>query len=326
LDRDGTVEAVMLGSRGTVASVKLGEDGKKSAEWIRSYKRGAAGSNGLDDETSGIAFGDVNGDAYPEIVFLGDNLVYALDRFGIPVEGFPVTINRGAPIIGFHSDPLIVDVNGDKDNLPEILVPSNDGLVYAYTGKGKRVSDRFPIAAGSFELIDSLPQIVPMSIYVTDAVKNSKGPELYAFHRNSVTAFRLDKAANGAEKAASAWTLPAAGNERTGFFDASKLGDVEEKKAKDEISDFFIFPNPVRGGDAKVRMELGAKPESIKLELYDITGLCVFKTNIPDGVAGMNQANLDLRNLGSDVYTARLKVKFESGKTKQKLYRVGVVR
>jgi hypothetical protein len=52
----------------------------------------------------------------------------------------------------------------------------------------------------------------------------------------------------------------------------------------------------------------------------------VFKTNIPDGVAGKNQANLDLRNLGSDIYTARLKVKFESGKTKQKLYRVGVVR
>ena len=35
---------------------------------------------------------------------------------------------------------------------------------------------------------------------------------------------------------------------------------------------------------------------------------------------------LDLKHLGSDVYTARLKVKFESGKTKQKLYRVGVVR
>ncbi len=326
LDRDGTVDAVVLGSRGTVASVKLAEGGEVKAKWTREYKRGAAGTSGLDDENSGIAFGDVNGDAYPEIVFLGDNLVYVLDRFGVPIDGFPVTINRGAPIVGFHSDPLIIDVNGDKDNLPEILVPSNDGLVYAYTGKGKRVSERFPLAAGSFELIDSLEQVVPMSIYVTDAVKDSKGPELYAFHRNSVSAFRLDKAANGAEKAAAAWALPAGGNERTGFFDASKLGDVETAKAKDEISDFFIYPNPVRGGDAKVRMELGAKPESIKLELYDITGLCVFKTNIPDGVAGMNQANLDLRDLGSDVYTARLKVKFESGKTKQKLYRVGVVR
>ena len=322
IDRDGENEPVIVGSRGTVAAFK--KEGKIKTLWTKNYKRGAAGTSGLKDETSGIALGDINDDGYPEIVFLGDNLVYALDRFGVPIDGFPVTINRGEPIVGFHSDPLIVDVTGDK--VPEILVPSSNGLVYAYTGKGKRVSERFPIAAGSYEMMDSLSQIVPMSIFVTDAVKNSKGPELYAVHRNSVSAFRLDKAANGAEKAAAAWALPAGGNERTGFFDASKLGDVEAAKAKDEISDFFIYPNPVRGGDAKVRMELGAKPQSIKLELYDITGLCVFKTNIPDGVAGMNQANLDLRNLGSDIYTARLKVKFESGKTKQKLYRVGVVR
>jgi M6 family metalloprotease-like protein len=321
LDRDGKLEPIFVGSRGHVRANLL--DGMDEI-WAREYKRGAAGTSGLKDETSGIALGDINDDGYPEIVFLGDNLVYALDRFGVPIDGFPVTINRGEPIVGFHSDPLIVDVTGDK--VPEILVPSSNGLVYAYTGKGKRVSERFPIAAGSYEMMDSLSQIVPMSIFVTDAVKNSKGPELYAVHRNSVSAFRLDKAANGAEKAAAAWALPAGGNERTGFFDASKLGDVEAAKAKDEISDFFIYPNPVRGGDAKVRMELGAKPQSIKLELYDITGLCVFKTNIPDGVAGMNQANLDLRNLGSDIYTARLKVKFESGKTKQKLYRVGVVR
>ena len=325
MDRDGIVDVIAVGSRGTVAAVAAHSSLSKTyLKWNRVYKRGANGTSGLKDETSGIALGDVNGDGYPEIVFLGDNLVYALDRFGVPIDGFPVTISRGSPIVAFHSDPLLVDVTGDK--VPEILVPSNDGLVYAYTGKGKRVSDRFPIAAGSSEMMDSLSQAVPMSIFVTDALKDSKGPELYAFHRNSVSAFRLDKAANGAEKAAAAWALPAGGNERTGFFDASKLGDVETVKAKDEISDFFIYPNPVRGGDAKVRMELGAKPQSIKLELYDITGLCVFKTNIPDGVAGMNQVGLKLHDLGSDIYTARLKVKFESGKTKQKLYRVGVVR
>ncbi len=322
IDRDGENEPVIVGSRGTVAAFK--KEDKIKTLWTKNYKRGAAGTSGLKDETSGIALGDINDDGYPEIVFLGDNLVYALDRFGVPIDGFPVTINRGEPIVGFFSDPLLVDVTGDK--VPEILVPSSNGLVYAYTGKGKRVSDRFPIAAGSYEMRDSLSQIVPMSIFVTDAVKNSKGPELYALHRNSVSAFRLDKAANGAEKAAVAWALPAGGNERTGFFDASKLGKVEAAKEKDEISDFFIYPNPVRGGNAKVRMELGAKPQSIKLELYDITGLCVFKKNIPDGVAGKNQADLDLRDLGSDIYTARLQVKFQSGKTKQKLYRVGVVR
>ena len=322
LDRDGKNEVVAVGSRGTV-NVSSG----KKILWTKNYKRGASGTSGLKDETSGIAIGDVNGDGYPEVVFLGDNLVYALDRFGLPLPGFPAVISRGSPIYGFFSDPLIVDVTGD--DIPEILVPSNDGLVYAFTGKGSQVKDQFPLAAGSFGYVESLEQLQPMSIFVMDAVpsKKSVGPELYAFHRSSAAAFRLQKASSDAAENAAAWTLPAGGNERTGFFDASRLKKVEEVKAKDEISEFFVFPNPVRGGVAKARFEIGAEAKSAELEIFDITGLCVFKQKMTDVVAGRNQfENLDLKALGSDVYTARLQVKFKSGKTKKKLYRIGVIR
>ena len=225
------------------------------------------------------------------------------------------------------SDPLLVDVTGD--DIPEILVPSSDGLVYAYTGKGAEVKDQFPLAAGSFEYQDTLGTIYPMSIFVADAVpgKKSAGPELYALHRNSLSAFRLRKANGSAAESPAAWTLPAGGNERTGYFDTSKLGDVEKAEEKDEISEFFVFPNPVRGGNAKARFEIGAAAKNATLELYDITGLCVFKQKMDEPAQGRNQfENLDLKNLGSDVYTARLKVKFKSGKTKQKLYRVGVIK
>ena len=326
LDRDGSDDVIVVGSRGTVAAYVVGEMELK-ALWTKNYKRGAAGTSGLKDETSGIAIGDVNGDGYPEVVFLGDNLVYALDRSGLPIAGFPVTISRGAPVYGFFSDPILVDVNGD--DTPEILVPSSDGLVYAFTGKGKQVTDGFPLAAGSYEDMDSTSVIQPMSIFATNAVsdKKSKGPELYALHRDGVTAFRLRKASSDAAESDAAWALPAGGNERTGYFDASKLADVKKVSAKDEISDFFMFPNPVRGGKAKARFEIGAAAKNATLELYDITGLCVFKAKMSDAKQGRNQFdNLDLKDLGSDVYTARLKVKFESGKTKQKLYRVGVVK
>lgn len=326
LNRDGKEEMIAVGSRGTVA-VSTASNKKTDLKWTKSYKRGAAGTSGLKDETSGIAIGDINGDGYPEIVFLGDNLVYALDRSGLPIAGFPVTISRGAPVYGFFSDPILVDVNGD--DTPEILVPSSDGLVYAFTGKGKQVTDGFPLAAGSYEDMDSTSVIQPMSIFVANAVsdKKSKGPELYALHRDGVTAFRLRKASSDAAESDAAWALPAGGNERTGYFDASKLADVKKVSAKDEISDFFMFPNPVRGGKAKARFEIGAAAKNATLELYDITGLCVFKAKMSDAKQGRNQFdNLDLKDLGSDVYTARLKVKFESGKTKQKLYRVGVVK
>ena len=279
-----------------------------------------------DDEDEKETAIDV-GDGYPEIVFLGDNLVYALDRSGLPVAGFPVKISKGSPIYGFFSDPVLVDVTGD--DVPEILVPSSDGLVYAYTGKGMAVKDGFPLAAGSFEYADSASALEPMSIFVTNAVsdKKSAGPELYALHRDNLSAFRLQKADEGAAKSAAAWTLPAGGNERTGFFDASRLGEPAASRVKDEITEFFMFPNPVRGGLAKARFEIGNDAKDATLELYDITGLCVFKTKMGDVKRGRNQfESLDLKHLGSDVYTARLKVKFKSGKTKQKLYRVGVVK
>lgn len=324
LDRDGIAEIVAVGSRGNVVALSR-KDGKTL--WTKNYKRGAAGTSGLENETSGIALGDINDDGYPEIVFLGDNLVYALDRFGLPLAGFPVKITKGSPEYAFFSDPLIVDVTGD--DIPEILVPTNGGLVYAFTGKGKPVTDQFPLSAGSYEFVDSLSQVQPMSIFVTDAVssKVSKGPELFAFHRSSVTALRLQKASEDATQNAAAWTLPAGGNERTGYFDASRLGDVKDVEEKDEISEFFMFPNPVRGGIAQARFEVGAEAKSATLELFDITGLCVFKQKMSDVATGRNQfENLDLTALGSDVYTARLQVKFKSGKTKKKLYRVGVVR
>ena len=324
LSRDGKIVATAVGSQGTVVAMNLYTE---KSLWNKTYKRGAAGTSGMKDETSGIAIGDINGDGYPEIVFLGDNLVYALDRSGLPIAGFPVKISRGAPVYGFFSDPILVDVTGD--DTPEILVPSSEGLVYAFTGKGKQVTDGYPIAAGSYEDMDSTKVIQPMSIFVANAVsdKKSAGPELYALHRNNLTAFRLRKAKTDAATSNAAWLLPAGGNERTGYFDASKLGEVKKVSAKDEISEFFMFPNPVRGGVAKARFEIGAAAKNATLELYDITGLCVFKTKMSDVKQGRNQfEKLDLKHLGSDVYTARLKVKFESGKTKQKLYRVGVVK
>ena len=210
LDRDGVNEVIAVGSRGTTVATSLLE-GKKGLNWTKVYKRGAAGTSGLKDETSGIALGDVNGDGYPDVVFLGDNLVYALDRSGLPLAGFPVKISRGTPIYGFFSDPVLVDVN--KDDVPEILVPSSDGLVYAYTGKGKAVTSQFPLAAGSFEYLDSTQVIQPMSIFVADAVpgKKSAGPEIYALHRQNLSAFRLRDASTDAAESPAAWTLPAGG-------------------------------------------------------------------------------------------------------------------
>ena len=68
---------------------------------------------------------------------------------------------------------------------------------------------------------------------------------------------------------------------------------------------------------------LDAKPVPLKLNKV-LTPDVVFRDY--KQISENQFEHLDLKNLGSDVYTARLKVKFKSRKTKQKLYRVGVIK
>lgn len=317
-NRDGVVDAFVIGSRGYGAVVSLGSDSLKVIETPRQYRRGGAGDGLSYQEKSPPAVADVNDDGYPEAVFLGHNKVYAVDYKGIAISGFPVTFSRGTPEYEFGSDPLLVDITGDK--VPEILAPAPGGLLYAYTGKGKAVGGSFPLSAGSFEYEETS---TPLSVFVGDAADTVAGLELYAFHRDYVSAFSLASAS----EAGTNWALPGNGNSRTGFFDASVLSDVDTSGSKEEITEFFIYPNPVRGGTAKTRFTIGADAEYAQIEIFDITGLCVFKQKVEGPTSGTNQWDyVDLSKLGSDVYTVRLKVKFESGKSKQKFYRIGVIR
>lgn len=308
-DRDGVDEAFVLGSRGYGVFVKLG-DTLTTIDVPRQYS--------LNDERSKPIIADVNDDGLPEAIFVGDNKVYAVDSKGIAVAGFPITISRGAAENEFQSEPLAVDVTGD--GVAEILVPANSGLLYAYTGKGKPVGGYFPMQAGTFEYGDTAK---PMSVFVGNAIDSLKGMQLYAFHRNHVAAFRLPGSSASLK---TNWSLPGNGNERTGYFDASLLKDAKAKAGKDEITEFYMYPNPVRGGIAKSRFNIGNDAKYAELEVFSVTGLRLMHLKLENPKQGVNQwDNIDLSNLGFNVYSVRLQVKFESGKTKQKFYRIGVI-
>ena len=320
-DRDGKNEMFILGSHGYATMVRA-NDSATVVFAPRNFKRGNDGSVELDAEISPIAIGDVNGDGYPNAVFLGYNLVYAVDQSGVVISGFPVKVTKNIPESQFYSDPLIVDVTGDS--LPEILVGTTGGILHACNSKGKAVTDGFPISAGNFEYGET---VYPMSFFVAKTLDSVSGPQIYAFQRASVSGYNLAKAKNSAGSDAKAWSIPGANNERTNFFDASKLKEPTKAKAVATIDEFFIYPNPVRGGIANARFTLGMDAKSATIEFYDISGRLVYTKKTGEAKQGSNQIDqMDISHLGSDVYTVRLKVKFTSGKKKEKFYRVGVVR
>jgi hypothetical protein len=99
----------------------------------------------------------------------------------------------------------------------------------------------------------------------------------------------------------------------------------KEPTNEEKIEEFFIFPNPVRGGRATARFRILAPAQNATLDIFDITGFKVFSKNITN-IKGSNEESLDLSKLGSDVYSARLTVKFANGKKNEKWFRMVVMK
>ncbi|MCL2101263.1 MAG: hypothetical protein FWH22_06070 [Fibromonadales bacterium] len=233
---------------------------------------------------------DIDGDGFADSIFVGSNRLHVVDSNGVPLPNFPAILSNGEPFANFNSKPIAIDITGN-DTL-DILVPANNGLILAVNSKGKLLRDEFPLAAGTFEY-DTPDTLL---LHISDDYKY-----LFAKHRDNISAFYLPLA-------------------------KEYSSTQREPEQRDEISEFFIFPNPVRQGKATIRFRILAPASSATLDIFDITGFKVVSENFSSVNHGSNQAALNLSKLGSDVYSARLTVRFASGKKKEKWVRIGVIR
>jgi len=224
-----------------------------------------------------------------DFIYLDTNKLYMVDSNKVPLPNFPAILSNGEPFKYFHSKPIPLDLTGDGSL--HILVPTNNGLILAVNSKGKLLSGEFPLAAGTFEY--DKPDTLLLHI-------SSDYKYLFAKHRGNISAFHLPKA-------------------------KAFLAKPTQQASEDKIEEFFVFPNPVRGGKATARFRILNPATSASLDIFDITGFRVFNKNI-SSLNLSNEVSLDLSKLGSDVYSARLTVKFESGKKKEKWFRIGIIR
>ncbi|MDR3001602.1 MAG: T9SS type A sorting domain-containing protein [Fibromonadaceae bacterium] len=238
---------------------------------------------------------DIDGDGYMDSIFVGNNRLHVVDSNGVPLPNFPVILSNGTPFTDFNSKPLAIDITGN-DTL-DILVPVNNGLIVAVNSKGKLLRDEFPLAAGTFKYFEpgtDKPDTLLLHI-------SSDYKYLFAKHGKTISAFYLPLA-------------------------KEYSSSPKEPERKDEIAEFFIFPNPVRQGKASMRFRILNNASEATLDIFDITGFRVFNHRTHNVNHGSNQMDIDLSKLGSDIYSARLTVKFASGKKKEKWVRIGVIR
>jgi len=327
-NRDGKPDAFVLGDHGLGWIVSLTDNHLIAP--VRQYKRSSRvpyynAQNKLDTlsyyENSPIAIGDVNGDGLPDAVFFGDNSIVAIDSTGVPLTGFPAKFTRGSAEYGFSESPILVDATGKGST--HILAATTAGLLYAFDSKGVQLHDSWPRAVGDFRYENQVNAPLAVGLLIADA-DSVDGFELFSTHHDLVNGFGFSGAL---ARPGANWLQAGGSGDRQFYFDATTLNALNESGSVETITDFFVFPNPVRGGIAKARFTLGAPAASVTLRFYSLGGKEVVTSVQGPAGAGRNQLDqINVSHLGSDIYAVKLEIIFASGKKKQAWDRIGLVK
>ncbi|HEX2613759.1 MAG TPA: hypothetical protein VHO02_09205, partial [Fibrobacteria bacterium] len=322
-DRDGNDDVLLLGSRG--AAILVDRTGQALPGWPQRFPRAASFSDSLSDslgnylseERTPPALTDLDRDGFPDIVFSGTNGVYAYDRRGAALPGWPfrmqprqavgfVYANRRMAGTVVGSTPVAITLR----NAPAVLIASPDGLVYAIDSAGKsvRYSSRsvdpsitkgsgvlmsddndWPLTAGGLSLDSTRSPFVHIAV----AALGAGDPSLIAqTAAGSLNVWTLREAQ------VSDWSMPGGNAGRTQRLAATSLGDTVVHATRESIEEFHLYPSPLRGGIAKLHLKLGAAASGARIRIYDIGGRLVRDEAVAVSAAGLQPVReIDLRNL-----------------------------
>ncbi len=326
-DRNTIPDAFILGSQGTAQIIAI-DASKKSAPL-----------NFTRTDSSSAALSDINNDGYVDIIFTGDNAIWAIDYNGAPLKGFPYHYSNTRPqnLVGHYlypvgviqSTPIIVDITGDS--LPEILSATPDGLIYAVNNNGSLSTASY--ATQENKSYSSWPLTVAPVTYA-DTLRSPYGHlaahhqdttvNLFISYSNLTTAYTFIQAQANQNNM---WLENSGNSQRTNYFDAHLLKQPSEKTVQSSIDSFHLFPNPITTNRASISLELGAPATQAKIIFYDIAGFTALTKELGSLTEGVNPAiPVELGALGNGIYAVLINVTFADGTTVKAWDRVGVAR
>jgi len=234
------------------------------------------------------ALGDLDGDGYLEIVVAIGTKLYAYNYNGTLISGFPQVISES---LNVQSSPVLADV--DNDGLPEIVIGSPDGRVYALNGNGTNVAG-FPLTAGG--KIYSTPLLADLDGDSSDIelVIGCDDGNLYAWSIGSpVTASSLS------------WPMFCGNQAHTGFMNWDPALHPLPAQSGELIKNAYVYPNPARGDNAKIRFFLESNAE-IDIKIFNLAGELVRQYSQPGQAMAENEVVWSLEKIASGVYIIRV--------------------
>ena len=230
---------------------------------------------------SEIALGDINNDGDVEMMFCGDNLIYAYNANGTAVENFPFKVNAAHPVGPLRSSPTLADLDGD--GVMEIFVGTGTGELCGFDLKGHRL-DNFPRAAGGN--VDS-----PAAV----ARNAGQGSVLALSREGEISAFNISRAQDRD------WNALYGGSANTGSY---VRGIPALKVASEAIGYVYNYPNPAVD-HTTIRFSV-KESGPVSLKFYNTAGDLVLESSVA-GVAGTDNEHLvDTSALAAGVYFCQL--------------------
>lgn len=290
------------------------------------------------ENLSSPAVADMNLDGFPEVIFRGDDQLFALDYQNQFLRGFPFAYIQGINEAQIGNTPLVARITGEQH--PLILTASPWGLLYAVNEEGKSIQ-KLPGQESSFACEDqklnqtgiikncgvSWPLNVGPSVQARTpspmslTMSQSEG-ELFISGSQELHSWKFPSTVYGANQ----WLTEGGNSQRHYYFDASLLNPAN---AQDQsvIKRFSVFPSPLRHELANFSLETLGQYQSARVRIFDVSGLVVFDQSYEEGQRGLNRMNqVNLNHLASGVYSARVDVHFEGGEKKKAWFRFSAIR
>jgi hypothetical protein len=230
---------------------------------------------------SEISLGDIDDDGYLEILFCGDNRIYAYNYNGTPVGNFPIIVNRMIPTGIIKSSPALADLDGDGKM--EIFIGTPNGELAGFNLNGDRL-DNFPKSTGG-----------SVSAPVVFARSGSTAAILALTDRGGITAFALPTPSK------IEWNTIYGSPRNYGSYVRSMPTPTPIAEA---IGYLYNYPNPA-SGLTTIRFAVRESGE-VTMQFFNVAGDLVFNTRLAAIAGTDNELPFDCSRLASGVYFCQL--------------------
>jgi M6 family metalloprotease-like protein len=253
---------------------------------------------------------DIDGDGYLEILFAGDNKIYAYNHNGTLATNFPITIDRLNPIGVISSSALVADLN--DDNKTDVLVGTPNGNIYAYDSDG-RLLQGFPLAAG--QPVVSTPMLLDID-NDGDIEIATTSDDGFVYVWDLSTSYDPSKIK---------WGQFAHDAQNSSMSTEQNVlnpvtGDLIPKNSA------YNYPNPARGNSTTIRYFL-TEPAKVKIRIFDLAGDLVQTLNGNGTPQTDNEVVWDLKKIQSGVYLAKITAQSTvSGKKSTRTVKIAVTK